>query len=94
VVYQKLVRSIKPGVERVPVLEIMLTSPSMRKYIEDGREGELVQVIRAEKQAGMIDFNDMLAELVQQEVIQSKEAYAASPNADELRMRMRGIKTS
>lgn len=94
IVYQKLVRSVKPGVERVPVLEVMLTSPSVRKYIEDGRDSELLQVIRAEKAAGMIDFNDMLAELVQQEIVHSKEAYAASPNPDELRMRMRGIKTS
>lgn len=94
IVYQKLVRSVKPGADRVPVVEVMLSSPAVRKYIEDGRESELVGVIRNERAAGMIDFNDMLAELVQQEVIASKEAYAASPNADELRMRMRGIKTS
>lgn len=94
IVYQKLVRSVKPGVDRVPVVEVMLSSPASRKYIEDGRENELVSVIRNEKAAGMIDFNDMLAELVKTEVIASKEAYAASPNADELRMRMRGIQTS
>jgi twitching motility protein PilT len=94
IVYQKLVRSVKPGADRVPVVEVMLSSPAVRKYIEDGRESELVAVIRAEKAGGMIDFNDMLAELVQQEVVQSKEAYAASPNPDELRMRMRGIKTN
>ena len=94
IVFQKLVPSIKSGMDRVPVVEVMLTSPSVRKYILDGRENELGQVIRAERHAGMIDFNDMLAELVQNEFILSKEAYVASPNPDELRMRMKGIKTS
>jgi len=97
IIYQKLVRSIPEnagGADRVPIVEVLLTSPASRKFIEEGRESELIQVIRAERGAGMIDFNDMLAELVQKEIILSKEAYAASPNADELRMRMRGIKTS
>ena len=94
IIFQKLVPSIKSGLDRVPVVEVMLTSPSVRKYILEGRENELGQVIRAERHAGMIDFNDMLAELVQSEFIASKEAYLASPNPDELRMRMKGIKTS
>ncbi len=93
IIFQKLVPSIKPGVGRVPVLEVMLTSPSVRKYILEGRENELQSVIRGEKGTGMIDFNDMLADLVSQEMIAHKEAYAASPNPDELRMRMKGIKT-
>ncbi len=93
IVFQKLVPSIKSGMERVPVVEVMLTSPSVRKYILEGRENELGQVIRGERHSGMIDFNDMLAELVQNEFVMSKDAYAASPNPDELRMRMKGIKT-
>jgi twitching motility protein PilT len=91
VIYQKLVASIEPGVERVPVVEVMLGTPPVRKYIIDGRENELVSVIRGERGAGMIDFNDMLSDLVKQEKVSPKEAYAASPNPDELRMRMKGI---
>lgn len=91
IIYQKLVTAIKPGVERVPVLEVMLVTPAVRKYIIDGRESELVSVIRSEKGTGMIDFNDMLSELVKSETISPKEAYTASPNPDELRMRMKGI---
>jgi len=94
VVFQKLVPSIKPGVERVPCVEIMLASPSVRKFIEEARESELTSVIRGEKGTGMIDFNDMLVDLVMSETISSKDAYATSPNADELRMRMRGIRTN
>jgi twitching motility protein PilT len=78
----------------VPVVEVMLNSPSVRKYLVEERESELTSVIRNEKGTGMIDFNDMLAELVLKETVSSKEAMSASPNPDELKMRMKGIKTS
>lgn len=93
IAYQKLVPALDPAVKRVPVVEVMLNSPVVKKYILEGRENELTSVIRNEKGTGMIDFNDMLAELVVKETISSKEAQSASPNPEELRMRMRGIKT-
>lgn len=94
IIYQKLVPCLDTKVKRVPVVEVMLQSPSVRKFIQEGREDELTSVIRNERGTGMIDFNDMLAELVQKEIIASKEALLASPNPDELRMRMKGINTS
>ncbi|MGN6367142.1 MAG: type IV pilus twitching motility protein PilT [Phycisphaerae bacterium] len=94
IAFQKLVPSIDPKVKRVPVVEVMLNSPAVKKYILEERENELTSVIRNEKGTGSIDFNDMLAELVMKEIVASKEAMAASPNPDELRMRMKGIKTS
>lgn len=94
IVYQKLVPALDPKVKRVPVVEVMLNSPSVRKYIVEERESDLTSVIRNERGTGMIDFNDMLADLVLKEIISSKEAMFASPNADELKMRMKGIKTS
>lgn len=94
IAFQKLVPALDPKVKRVPVVEVMLNSPSVKKYILEERESELGSVIRNERGTGMIDFNDMLAELVMKEIISSKEAIATSPNAEELRMRMKGIKTS
>ena len=94
IIFQKLVPSIQKGVDLVPVVEVMLSTPAVRKYILDGRENELRQVILAERGAGMIDFNEMLVELVEKEMVHPREAYAASPNAEELRMRMRGIRTA
>ncbi|MCL2648350.1 MAG: PilT/PilU family type 4a pilus ATPase [Phycisphaerales bacterium] len=93
IIYQKLVPALDPKIKRVPAVEVMLNSPSVRKYILEERESELTSVIRNERGTGMIDFNDMLADLVTGEIISSKEALASSPNADELRMRMKGIKT-
>ncbi|HVX85596.1 MAG TPA: PilT/PilU family type 4a pilus ATPase [Phycisphaerae bacterium] len=89
VAFQKLVPGIKR--KRVPVVEVMLNSPSVRKYILEEREAELASIIRKEKGTGSIDFNEMLAEYVLSEQITSKEALLASPNPDELRMRMKGI---
>ena len=94
IAFQKLVPALDPKVKRVPVVEVMLNSPAVRKYIVEERESELTSVIRNERGTGMIDFNDMLAELVSREIIGSREALLASPNADELRMRMKGIRTS
>jgi twitching motility protein PilT len=92
--FQKLVPALDPKVKRVPVVEVMLNSPAVKKFIVEEREHELLSVIRNERGTGMIDFNDMLADLVAREIISSKEAMLASPNADELRMRMKGIRTS
>jgi twitching motility protein PilT len=94
IIYQKLIPAIDPNVKRVPCIEVMLQSPNVRKYISESRESELTSVIRNERGTGMIDFNDMLAELVLTETVSNKEALLASPNPDELRMRMKGIKTS
>ncbi len=92
--FQKLIPALDPKVKRVPCVEVMLNSINVKKFIVEGRENELTSVIRNERGTGMIDFNDMLAELVTKEVISSKEALASSPNPEELKMRMRGIKTS
>jgi twitching motility protein PilT len=92
--FQKLLPSLDPNVKRVPVVEVMLNSPVVRKYLVEERESELTAVIRSEKGTGMIDFNDFLADLVTKEIVSMKEALLASPNPEELRMRMRGIKTT
>ena len=92
--FQKLLPSLAPDLKRVPVVEVMLNSPVVRKYIVEERENELSTVIRGEKGTGMIDFNDNLADLVSKEIVSMKEALLASPNSEELRMRMRGIKTT
>jgi twitching motility protein PilT len=94
IVFQKLVPALDPKVKRVPVVEVMLNSPAVKKYILEERENELSGVIRNEKGTGSIEFNDMLAELVLKEVVSSKDALGVSANPDELRMRMKGIKTS
>ena len=91
---QKLLPSIAPGVRRVPAVEILLTSPSTRQLIEERRDTELPDLIRAGEKEGMKTFTHSLMELIEQGFIDPKAAYENAPNVDELKMLMKGITTS
>ncbi len=94
IICQKLLPSCKEGVSRVPCVEIMLNNSVVRDLIEQGRENDLAQVIRSSELEGMLSFNSSLVELIETDMIDPKIAYAVSPNADELKMRLKGINTS
>ncbi len=91
IVCQKLLPSIKPGVHRVPAVEIMFATPTIRKLIDEKRDDEIAKVIRASQAEGMLDMNECLKRLVEDEFIETEVAYAASPNPQELKMRLKGI---
>ena len=92
VIAQKLLPSIAPGISRIPAVEVLIVNPAARKMIADGREADLVEIIAANPQAGMVDFNGSLERLVENEMISLNEAMACSPNPNELRMRLKGIR--
>jgi twitching motility protein PilT len=85
---------IREGIARIPAVEVMLANPSVRKLIADGREADLPQVIRTAQREGMVDLTDSLVRLVQEEWVDPKDAYAVAPNIEELKMAIKGIRTS
>ncbi len=93
IVYQKLLPTLHENIPRIPAVEILINTAPVRKYITDGREGELREIMNTQEaeQAGMMDFNLSLVKLVEQEYIHMRTAMEATPNADELRMRLKGI---
>ena len=93
IVYQKLLPTLHKNIHRIPALEILINTPAVRKYIMEGRENELLDVIKSQesRQIGMIDFNGSLVDLVEREYIHTRVATEASPNVDELRMQLKGI---
>jgi twitching motility protein PilT len=93
IICQKLLPCIKPGIARVPAVEIMFANPTIRKLIDEKREDEIGKVIRACQAEGMLDMNECLKNLVENEFIETSTAYAASPNPQELKMRLKGIST-
>jgi len=93
IICQKLLPSIKAGVSRVPSVEIMFATPTVRKLIDEKRDDEISKVIRASYDEGMMDFNESLRRLVEEEYVTTDVAYAASPNPQELKMRLKGIST-
>jgi len=90
-VYQKLLKTVRDDVPRVPAVEVLLNSPAARKYIVEGREHELNEVIKKSKESGMLTFTDSLVKLVDDNFIHPKVAQQAALNPDELKMRLRGI---
>ncbi len=91
---QRLIPTIRDDIPRVPALEILIVNASARKLIADGREVELATVIRSSYADGMIDFNESLRQFIQREFIDLKTAYNYSPNPEELKMAMKGIRSS
>jgi len=91
IICQKLLPSIKEEVPRIPAVEIMFATPTIRKLIDEKRDDELSKVIRSSQDEGMLDMNECLKNLVEEEFIETHVAYAASPNPAELKMRLKGI---
>lgn len=94
IVCLKLLPGLRPEIPRVPACEIMICNSMVRKMIADGRDNELSAVIRSSPNEGMVDFTESIRSLVNKEWISVKTAYAAAPNPDELRMRLKGILVS
>jgi twitching motility protein PilT len=92
-VYQKLLPTLHANIHRVPGLEILINNSVVRKHILEAREGELREYIKSieAKQVGMTDFNGSLVDLVEREYIHMKVAMEATPNADELMMRLKKL---
>jgi twitching motility protein PilT len=94
IISQTLIPTLLEGVSRVPALEILLANPTVRKLISEGREADLTGVIRSCQREGMQDLTENLCRLIMDGVIDPKEAFKQAPNPEELKMAMKGIKTS
>ncbi|MCA9223026.1 MAG: PilT/PilU family type 4a pilus ATPase [Pirellulaceae bacterium] len=91
IVAQKLLKSIKPGVGRVPTCEIMTFSPMIKKLVLEGKDEKLPDAIRIGAEDGMQDFTMSLKSLLDQELIDRPTAFAVAPNKDALKMAIKGI---
>ncbi|MEM9828446.1 MAG: PilT/PilU family type 4a pilus ATPase, partial [Planctomycetota bacterium] len=56
IIAQKLLKSIKPGVPRVPTCEVMTFNPIIRKLVLEGNDHKLPDAIRIGAEDGMQDF--------------------------------------
>ncbi|MBM4067397.1 MAG: PilT/PilU family type 4a pilus ATPase [Planctomycetes bacterium] len=94
IVAQKLVKSIKPGVSRVPTNEIMIVNPIVRKLIGEGEDSKILDAIRMCSQEGMVDFTENLRQLVDRGDIDRATALEYAPNPEQLKMALKGIKVA
>jgi len=94
IIAQKLLKSIKPGVGRVPTCEIMTFTPTVSKLILEEQDDRLGGAIRIGAEDGMQDFTQSLKKLVDDELIDREVALEVAPNREALKMALKGIDVS
>ena len=94
IVAQKLLKSIKPGVGRVPTCEVMTFNPTVKKLVLEEEDHKLADAIRIGEEEGMQDFTKSLKDLIDRELIDRPTAFQVAPNKEALKMRLKGINVS
>lgn len=94
IICQKLLPSIKPGVQRVPTNEIMIMNPTVRELITKAEDKKLPDAIRIGHLEGMMDFNESLRQLVERGDVDRATALEVAPNPEQLKMAFKGIKVA
>src|SRR4026207_2083138 len=92
IVCQRLAKK-RDGKGRVPVNEIMVATPLVRKYIIEG-EFEKLKGAVGNREAGSQSFDQHLTELFQKQLIDVGEAKRLASNVDALNLALRGISNS
>ena len=75
IVAQKLLPSIQDEVGRVPTVEVMMFTPTVRKLILEEEDSKLPDAIRIGAEEGMQDFTMSLKSLVDKELIDRPTAF-------------------
>jgi twitching motility protein PilT len=99
IVAQKLIKAEGPkakelGISRVPVCEIMFFDVMVRKYVLEGEDSQLPDHIKKSHRDGMQDFTQSLKSLIDQDLIDRRDALEIAPNREALMMALKGIGVS
>jgi twitching motility protein PilT len=76
VIAQTLCRKIGGG--RIAAREILLTIPAVSNLIREGKTFQIPSIMQTNRRAGMVTLNDALMELVDNRLVEPKEAYMKS----------------
>ena len=77
---------------RVPAVELMLATPTVREILSEGRTNELARAIyEGADYFGTQTFNQSLVKLYKAGNISYEDALASADNPDELKLEIRGI---
>jgi twitching motility protein PilT len=94
IIAQKLLPSIKPGVSRVPTVEIMTFNATARKLLLEEKDDKLADLIKMSSKDGMQDFTMSLRDLVKSGLVDRQVALDVAPNVEALKMALKGIEVS
>ena len=91
VISQRLITR-RSAAGRVPAVEILLGTPTVKEMVLEGRTRELAAALEeGHAYYGSQSFNQSLAGLVKDNLIELDDALAAADSPDELRLSLRGI---
>jgi twitching motility protein PilT len=90
VISQRLIPR-KSGVGRVPAIEMLIESPTVRELLHQGKTHELYKAVAEGAYYGCQTFNQALKKLYQEELISLDDAMGASDYPDELKLDLKGI---
>lgn len=90
VVCQKLLPSQNPAFGRIPILEIMVVNPGIRKLIKNGEDKKINDILR-NREDGMMLFDQCLCDRVNEGLVSREDALEAAANAEQLKMALQGI---
>ena len=91
IIAQKLLKSIREGVSRVPICEVMFFDVLVRKYVLEEQDHLLADHIKKSFRDGMQDFTMSLKSLIDQGLIDRNDALEIAPNREALMMALKGI---
>ncbi len=75
----------------VPAVEVMLGTPSVRKFIRENKFEKLSDAIQDGRDEGMQTLNQSLVGLVKASIVTEQDAMNHSPNRESLKMNLQGI---
>lgn len=76
---------------RVPAMELMLATPTIRELLQVGKTRELYKAIKEGSYYGTQTFNQALRDLLNKGLISLEDALNAADSPDELKLELRGI---
>jgi pilus retraction protein PilT len=81
------------GEGRIPAVEILRSTPTVRKAIAENRLVEIYDIMKRSGDMGMMTLNQSLVKLCQDGYISEQDALIHAPNADEFRLNLQGMFT-
>ncbi len=92
IICQKLLPSAKPGIPRLPVVEVMIANPIIRELIAGNDMGRVAEVVSTAESEGMQDFTMALCHLIKAGDIEERVGLDVAPNPEALRMALQGFR--
>jgi twitching motility protein PilT len=90
VISQRLIKR-KATQGRIPAVELMIKSPTIKELLMEGRTTELYKAVRDGEYFGSQTFNQALKKMYQSDQITLEEALTGADNPEELKLELKGV---